>query len=90
MGGALVERKAIADGLRGVDEMLNTVRAMAGRVLNALQLRIRVLEARVDPSLVEWRHEVEIAVENGTIERRLQDQPSLEEIVERRLVSAAS
>jgi len=71
--------RAIASGRRGV-----------GRAADRLQLWLRVLEVRLDPSTEQWLNEMHSAVAKGDIHKALESQPSVEAIVEQHRTNAAA
>lgn len=72
----------LAKSAHRAERGLGVLRDHAGRVLDRLQLNLRVIEARLDPEAKQWEQQVRAAVADGSIRSRLAGQRPPEEIVE--------
>ena len=72
---------AASSVLRGIDRVLSATRRTAGRTLDVVTFRLRVLEARLDPEGESWANEVKDAARRGELRDRIARQSTPEQIL---------
>lgn len=81
-GRSFIDGRILAKSAHGAERGLAMARDRSGRLLDRLQLQLRVIEAKLDPEAKRWEQEVRAAVADGSIKKRLSEQPTPEEILE--------
>jgi hypothetical protein len=69
--------------VRGRAGLGRRVRTTAGHRLGRIQLRLRVIEVRLDPDTPRWVNEMRRCASDGTLAARVKEQPSVDEILDR-------
>lgn len=81
--GALVQHRAISVGARAVDVTAEIARNRLSRAFDRLHVALRRLEIENDPTREEWVREIRASVADGTIWKRINDEPDPREILDR-------
>jgi hypothetical protein len=66
-----------------VEKLLARMRSSLGRAANQVELRLRTVEARHDPTREVWVEEVRRALTDGSFSAEMAARPQPEEILER-------
>lgn len=89
-GRSFVDGRLVARSAHRVEQGLTIMRSRSGRFLDRVQMELRVIEAKLDPDAKQWERQIRVAVADGSIKKRLAEQPTPEEILEHRRRPATS